>query len=243
MNILLATLAAACVSGAAIASENPLSRTVNDPSRLETHRARDADRKPADVLRFSTIAPGDAVADLAAGEGYYTALLSRLVDDDGAVYAIDPVRIFEAFPNARETFPGFQQNDPRENISYSVQKFDELKFAAPLNAVVMGLYYHDTLWTGVDRAAMNKAIFDGLKPGGVYLVFDHLAPEGAPESVTEEHHRMVPGMVRPEIEAAGFEFVGESDALSHPDDPRNISVFDEKIRGKTDRFIYLFRKP
>ncbi len=228
---------------AATASEDAISNAIADPTRLEDHRARDEGRNPAAVLQFAGVKPGDAVADLAAGSGYYTALLSRIVGEEGAVYAIDPERIFESFPEARATFPKFAQDDPRNNISYSVQKFDALTFAAPLDAVVMGLYYHDTIWTGVNRIQMNKAIFDALKPGGVYLVFDHLAPEGAPESVTREHHRMVTGVVKPELEAAGFEFVSESDALAHPDDPRDISVFDETIRGKTDRFIYLFRKP
>lgn len=228
---------------AATANEDAISNAIADPTRLEDHRARDEGRNPASVLQFAGVKSGDAVADLAAGSGYYTALLSRVVGEEGEVYAIDPERIFESFPEARATFPKFAQDDPRNNVSYSVQKFDQLTFAAPLDAVVMGLYYHDTIWTGVDRAEMNKAIFNALKPGGVYLVFDHLAPEGAPDSVTQEHHRMVPGVVKPELEAASFEFIGESDALAHPDDPRNISVFDETIRGKTDRFIYLFRKP
>lgn len=240
--VLITTLGVMAFS-AATANEDAISNAVADPTRLEGHRARDEGRNPIAVLHFSGIQQGDIVADLAAGSGYYTALLSRVVGDDGAVYAVDPERIFESFPDARKTFPKFAQDDPRTNISYSVQKFDELTFAAPLDAVMMGLYYHDTIWTGVDRAAMNKAIFDALKPGGLYLVFDHLAPKGTADSVTQEHHRMVPGLVKPELEAAGFEFVGESDALAHPGDPRDISVFEETIRGKTDRFVYLFRKP
>lgn len=216
---------------------------IEDPSRPETHSERDAGRNPLAVLTFAGIKPGNKVADLAAGQGYYTALLSRVVGDDGSVHAVDPVRVFEAFPNARTTFPAYIESDPRSNVSYTVQKFDELSFPEQLDVVVMGLYYHDTLWTGVDRAVMNKAIYDALKPGGVYLVFDHFALAGADESVTQELHRMVPGVVQPEVEAAGFVFAGESDALANPEDTKDTSVFAEDVRGKTDRFIYLFKKP
>ena len=216
---------------------------VEDASRLETHRARDAGRKPQAVLGLAGVKAGDKVADLAAGSGYYTALLSRVVGEGGAVHAVDPVRIFEAFPNARKTFPAYLESDPRSNVSYTVQKFDELSIPEPLDAVVMGLYYHDTLWTGVDRAAMNKAVYDALAPGGVYVVFDHFALEGADERVTQELHRMPPGIVKPEVEAAGFAFAGESDALSSAEDDKAKSVFAEELRGKTDRFVYLFRKP
>ncbi|MEM9496051.1 MAG: methyltransferase domain-containing protein [Pseudomonadota bacterium] len=235
------------VAGAAYAGERGAERTVAaaiaDKTRLKEHVARDEGRKPLEVLSFAGVKAGNKVADLAAGAGYYTALLSRIVGDAGKIYAVDPVRIFEAFPNARETFPGYLKEDPRGNVDYSVQKFDALKFDAPLDLVVMGLYYHDTVWTRADRAAMNKAIFDALKPGGTYLVIDHLAVAGADEAVTRELHRMVPGVVKPEVLAAGFEFAGETDVLANPDDPRDASVFDEALRGKTDRFVYLFRKP
>ncbi len=239
----IAVLAAALSTQALADGHGAIDAAVADQTRLEEHRARDAGRKPDEVLAFSMIKPGDRVADLAAGGGYYTALLSRLVGAEGAVYAVDPVRIFEAFPSAKDTFPGYLEKDPRQNVSYTVQKFDELTFPAPLDAVMMGLYYHDTLWTGVDRAAMNKAIFDALKPGGVYIIIDHLAAEGADEAVTEEFHRMVPGLVKPEVTAAGFEYEAASDVLKSSDDPRDISVFDETIRGATSRFVYRFRKP
>ncbi len=229
-------------AAAAWADAGP-SGAVADPSRLEAHRARDADRKPADILALSGVKAGDKVADLAAGGGYYTGLLSRLVGPDGRVYAVDPERIFEAFPDARETFPAYLEDDPLKNVDYTVQKFDALTFPEPLDAVFMVLYYHDTLWTGADRAAMNRAIFDALKPGGVYLIIDHNSAPDADASVTRELHRMVPGVVMPEVTAAGFALAGESDILKNAEDPLTDSVFSDGRRGKTDRFVYLFRKP
>ncbi len=216
---------------------------VGDTTRLEDHKVRDGDRKPEAILTLAGVKKGGKVADLAAGSGYYTALLSRIVGEAGKVYAVDPTRIFEAFPNASKTFPAYLEKDPRDNIEYSVQKFDELSFGEPLDAIVMGLYYHDTVWTGADRTAMNKAIFDALKPGGVYLVIDHNAAADADEAVTKDLHRMTPGVVKPEVLAAGFSLAAQSDALANPEDQLTESVFADGVRGKTDRFVYLFRKP
>ncbi|MGD8380361.1 MAG: methyltransferase, partial [Gammaproteobacteria bacterium] len=50
-------------------------------------------------------------------------------------------------------------------------------------------------------------------------------------------------VVKKEVEAAGFVFDGESDALRNPDDPHDVSVFDKSIRGHTDQFMYRFKKP
>lgn len=233
-------------SGEAEASQSAkdmIAEIVASPDRSEEHKVRDAGRKPADILAFSKIKPGDKVGDLAAAGGYYTAMLSRLVGDEGAVYSVDPSRIFDHFPNARETFPKYAESDPRDNVSYTVQKFDELAFDEPLDVIMMVLYYHDTVWTGVDRAAMNKALYDALKPGGMLVVVDHNAAEGAGDEVTEDLHRMVRGVVEPEVTAAGFVLDGKSDVLSNPDDDRTISVFDEAVRGSTDRFVYRFKKP
>ena len=216
---------------------------VDDNSRLEEHRVRDAGRKPRDVLKLIDLAEGDVVAELAAGSGYYAAILSRAVGSEGKVYAVDPKPIFEAFPDARKTFPRFQSLDPRGNIVYSVQNMDSLRIPEPLDSALMILYYHDTIWTGEDREAMNRAIFDALKPGGQFLLVDHHGESGAPDSITRELHRMDAAIVIPEVTAAGFVLERESTLLANPDDPRTTSVFDETWRGRTDRFIYVFRKP
>ena len=94
-----------------------------------------------------------------------------------------------------------------------------------------------------DRIAMNRSIFNALRPGGVFLVIDHSAEEGTGDSVVGDYHRIDEAFVREEIETAGFYLVGESGILSNPEDPRTISVFDASIRGSTDRFALLYRKP
>lgn len=235
-------LAVLLPAGAATAD---IAAAVADPTRPAEHRARDVDRRPAAVLAFAFPGPVDglAVADLVPGGGYYTAILSRMVGEAGRVHAVNPERIFEHFPQAREGFPAYLKEDPRTNVTYSVQRLDELLLPSGLDGAMMVLYYHDMLWTGVDRSEMNRRVFAALKPGGVFLVVDHHAPPGSAEAVSRTLHRMDAAIVLEEVPRAGFEFAGESDILSHPTDPRTASVFDADIRGRTDRFVYLFRKP
>jgi predicted methyltransferase len=96
-----------------------------------------------------------------------------------------------------------------------------------------------------DRHAMNRTAFAALKPGGLYVVIDHSAVDGAPLETAEGTalHRIDQAIVRQEVEAAGFVFDGEIDVLRNPDDARAISVFDPAIRGHTDQFVMRFRKP
>jgi predicted methyltransferase len=92
-------------------------------------------------------------------------------------------------------------------------------------------------------AAVNKAVFAALKPGGVYIVLDHSAANGSGLSATDTLHRIDEAAVKKEVEAAGFVLESESNALRNPKDPRTAKVFDPSIRGHTDQFILKFRKP
>jgi predicted methyltransferase len=99
------------------------------------------------------------------------------------------------------------------------------------------------LHTGpVDMAAFNRTVYAALKPGGLYLVLDHIAANGSPADVTDTLHRIEPSTVRREVEAAGFTFQGESTLLANPSDPHTAGVFDASIQGRTDQFILRFRR-
>lgn len=218
-------------------------QAVQDETRLPEAIERDTARKPGDVMTFAGVGSGDRIVEFAPAGGYYTALLSRAVGETGHVYAVDPERIFEYFPNGRKGFPAYIEKDPRANVTYSIQKLDALDVPGPLDQAWMVLYYHDTIWTKEDRQEMNKRIFHALEPGGVFLVLDHHALAGAPDSVTRDLHRVDAALVQREIEAAGFVLDATSDLLANPDDPRNDSVFGEDRRGNTDRFLWRFKKP
>ncbi|MEP7007203.1 MAG: methyltransferase, partial [Sphingomonas bacterium] len=110
----------------------------------------------------------------------------------------------------------------------------------------IGQNYHDLkdpFMGPVDIAAFNKAVFAALKPGGVYVVLDHVAAKGSPANVTDTLHRIEPSVVRREVEAAGFVFDSESAILANPQDPHTAGPFDASIQGRTDQFLFKFRKP
>lgn len=216
---------------------------VGDATRIAEARARDAFRRPAELLAFVGVEPGDTIVEIAPGGGYDTALLSRVAGPTGKVYAVDSATLFEYMPSLRESFPAYIAQDPRDNVAYSVQPLEALELPEQVDFFWMSMFYHDTVWLGVDRVAMNRYIFEHLKPGGVYFVVDHHAVAGAGDAVTRELHRIDAETVRKEVEAAGFRLAAMSDALLNTDDPRTVSVFDDSIRGRTDRFAYKFVKP
>lgn len=223
------------------ADEAAIAAAVADPTRLEAQVGRDAARQPAAVLAFSQIGPGDSVLDLEAGAGYYTRMLSNLVGPEGRVHAVSSTFVAETYPQAVEAIAEFEAT--AGNVTTQTAAFDELTFDQTYDAAVMVLFYHDTAWIPYDRAVMNQQIFDALEPGGTFLVIDHHAPEGSGVENANTTHRIESSVVMEEVLAAGFEFDGESDALAHPEDDRTANVFDENIRGLTDRFIYRFRRP
>jgi predicted methyltransferase len=122
------------------------------------------------------------------------------------------------------------------------------QFAIPQKADVIwtSQNYHDypdKFMGPTDPALLNKAVFAALKPGGVFVVVDHVAEAGSGLRDTDTLHRVDPAIVKSQVIAAGFTFDGESDVLRNPADTHTLKVFDASIRGHTDQFVYRFRKP
>src|SRR6185436_13704917 len=131
------------------------------------------------------------------------------------------------------------------NVSVNPQPFTTLDLPEKVDLVWTSQNYHDLHLKrfNLDVGAVNKAVFAALKPGGYYIVLDHAAATGSPVDVADTLHRIDPAIVRREVEAAGFKYVGEDSALRSTTDDHSKSVFDPAIRGHTDQFIYKFRKP
>lgn len=252
-NLVLAAaagLALTAAASAAFAADVPLKPTkiqfaaVADAKRPEADIKRDAERKPADMLAFAGVRPGYKVADFIPGSGYFTRLFSDVVGRKGVVYMYEPSE-FAKFSKSPLPANGSHPDPARPNIVFLTGPAND--FAAPekLDVVWTSQNYHDlkdSFAAPADTAQVNKAIFAALKPGGVYIVLDHVALPDTPDA-TDKLHRIDPAIVRKEVEAAGFVFDGETDVLHNANDPHTVKVFDPSIRGHTDQFVYRFRKP
>lgn len=237
----------ACASLSGPDRDAAIAAAVADSTRPAADTARDPERKPAETLAFAGLKPGDKVADYMAGGGYFTRLFGDVVGSGGHVYAVEPKEVF-VFPSAVKSTADLQAwAAVHTNVSVTIAPaLQALQYPEPLDMFWISQNYHDLkdkFMGPLDTAAFNRAVYAALKPGGVYIVLDHVAAKGAPDDVTETLHRIDPAVVRREVEAAGFKFEGESSILANPDDPHTVKVFDKSIRGHTDQFIYRFRKP
>lgn len=212
-----------------------------DSSRPQEDRDLDPTRQPKLVLEFFGIGPGDRVADLLAGGGYYTRILVPLVGESGRVYAGNNPFFAQFFGEAFESLLAEPQFG---NVIDIDGRVDELALPTDgsLDAVIISQAYHDLVLGDEDRGAMNRAVFAALKSGGVYGIIDHAAAVGSGTSATESLHRIDKQFVYDEVTVAGFEFAGETDVLANPDDDHTVSVFDPGVRGRTDRFVLRFEK-
>lgn len=234
----------------AAAPDPPLTRVeieaiVAAEDRDPDDREADARRAPVDLLLFIGVAPGMEVADLGAGFGYTTELLARAVGPTGKVYGQNPKFVLERF--AEKGWSARLAKPVMKNVVRVDREFvDPLPPEVQgLDAVVNVLFYHDFEWMGVDRAAHNAAIFRALRPGGVYVIVDHSAKEGAGASGSQTLHRIEEKLVREELAAAGFELVEEGSFLRNPSDTRdwNALPWQNGREELSDKFVLKFRKP
>ena len=242
----LATLASAAADKPP-AVPKAVAAAVADPARPQADRDRDADRKPAECIAFAGLKPGDHIADLIPGGGYFTRIFSGVVGPKGQVFAVAPPKRPDAPPDRPEPSAAVRAiaaDEHYKNVTVSVEKIAELKLPEKLDMVWTSQNYHDVHNVpNIDVAAFNKAVLASLKPGGIYIVIDHAAGKGMGFSATSTLHRSDPDAVKAEVLAAGFEFVGSSDVIANPADDHTAKVFEQGLHDKTDRYLLKFRKP
>ena len=213
------------------------------PARPAEDIARDAARKPGDMVAFAKITPGKTVADIIPGMGYFTRIFAAAVAPGGKVVAVMPPQAEAATPEGAKAVRAMIAASGGAMV-FSPSPADPA-LAGTLDVAWTAQNYHD-LHNGLPPEAVigfNKAVFADLKPGGYYVVLDHAAAAGSGLAATQTLHRIDPAVVKAEVIAAGFVFDGESTALANPADPHTAIVFDPSIRGRTDQFVYRFRKP
>ena len=188
-------------------AEKHLQDAVAAEDRLEEDRARDALRKPAEVLSFFGVQPGMNVVELMSGSGYYIDIIGRAVGPNGRAYAQNNDFVLKRF--AEKNIANRLKNPNLANVSRIDRELDDLGLPSGLDAVLIILFYHDTYWQNVDREKMNRAVFEALKPGGIYGVVDHYAEDGSGSRDVKTIHRMDIALVKKELTDAGFELVAE----------------------------------
>jgi predicted methyltransferase len=231
-NLLLLGLMA--IFSACSTSQAPdLRAVIGDPDRPQIERELDAARKPAQVLAFYGVKSGDKVADLWAGRGYYTAILSQVVGPHGVVYTVNP--------NSRDEINQRWKAAKFANVRVADGPFDNLALPqdGSLDFVLIHLNYHDL--APAAREPMNKRILAALKHGGIYAVVDHSAKDSTGNEAIKTLHRIDKLQVIKEVTEAGFRLAKEGDMLRKPEDTRDFNV--NKERNKDDRFVLAFQRP
>lgn len=218
--------------GVTLAQGGPPADAVTDPAL-----------KGPEVIAFIGVKPGDKVADIVSGR--FARALAAAVGPSGKLYAVMPAEVVKAHP---EVWPMLQAGAAASNgvIEASAPPVNAMGLPkGVLDAVFIRQNYHDLydkFMGPADVPGFNKQVFDALKPGGVFVILDHDAPD-APLSVTETLHRIDKAQVIKDMTAAGFVLDAESALLANPDDDHSKMVFNPQIRGKTDQFLLRFRKP
>jgi predicted methyltransferase len=218
---------------------------VDVADRDAADRDLDAGRKPVEMLTFFGIEPGMRVAELMAGRGYTAELLARVVGPQGEVYVQNNRFVLERFaeaPLSERLKKPVMKNAKRVDAELE----NPLPGVSDLDAVLMVLFYHDSVWQKADRVAMNRAIFAALKPGGVFGVVDHSARPGDGVKEAQTLHRIEQSVVEREVTGAGFVLEASADFLKNDQDTRDWNASPSKAaerRGTSDRFALKFVKP
>lgn len=208
---------------------------IQNPIRTERDRQMDGARRPVEFLHFTKVKAGMNVLDLSAGAGYTAQLLALAVGANGKVWA--------------------QREQPGEPLTKRLADNPQPQFVAvyrpfedpvppelpKLDLVTFVNNYHDIAYLPVDRAKMNKRIFDALKPGGYYVIVDHSASAGSGTSVAKSLHRIEETVVVNEVQKAGFVLDDEGRFLRNVADTREDTSNSSKV--PTDKFVLRFMKP
>ena len=242
--LLAAGAASFVIASTASAAPADIAAALADPARPAEDVARDAARKPGELLEMMGVKAGDKVADFVIGGGYFTRILSAAVGPNGKVYAYQPAEFIAYQASYGENLK--KVAGAYKNVTPLDASFQALDLPDGLDAIITVQNYHDLYLKPFPvgtAAKVDAELFKSLKPGGVFLVVDHQAVAGSGTSAADSLHRIDPEAVKKDLTAAGFKLESESKLLANAADPHTASVFDASIRGKTDQFILVFRKP
>jgi predicted methyltransferase len=233
---------------APVATSSDIQSVLAHPARSAADRERDARDKPAETYALAAFKRGDTVADILGGSGYNSEILSGIVGPEGKVLLVNNTG-YEAF--GKKGLAERLADNRLPNVQHIVGPSDALGMGENvLDGAVIVMSYHDLYWVNekdgwpkIDADKFLDQIARALKPGGALLVVDHSAKEGTGSSAAQALHRIDEQFAIADFARHGLVLETSSDALRNPGDDRSKPVFDPAIRGKTDRFVHLYRKP
>jgi predicted methyltransferase len=250
LKIVAAALALSTAIAAPAAAPRPatIAAAVAATDRNPDNVKLDEGRKPAQVLQFLGLRPGMHVLDLFGANAYWAEIMAPVVGPKGHDTVWEATQFYS--DKTKESFEAFAAKHP--NVSIVVSPFEAPNL--PKNYadfVILNDNYHDTYWQSdkykiprMDPHAFLEAVYASMKPGAVIGVIDHIAnPNDDTRATVEKFHRIDPNVVKADFKRAGFVFVKSSDMLRNSADDHTLLVFDPKVRGHTDRFVFEFRKP
>jgi predicted methyltransferase len=248
-SMLSATLALApgCAS-IGTPAKDALTSALANAARSDTDRERDLRDHPSEVLGLAGFKPGMKIADIFGGGGYYSEIIASIVGPRGHVRLINnPPYDGYAKKGLEKRFAGGRLS----NVSYEVLPPEDMKLGrGTLDGALIVMSYHDLYvadpadnWPAIDAGQFIDQIVAGLKHGGVLLIVDHEAQPGTGKDDAQKLHRIEASYAIADFKAHGLQFVGSLPVLANSEDDHSLNVFDKAIRGKTDRFVHLYRKP
>lgn len=250
VTLLAAVALAACAStpaGPPALTAADYATALNDPARPAADKADDVARKPAEVLAFAKLRPGDTVVEMEAGRGWYSDIISTAIGPTGKLIVQYPAEFAYGDP----AFKARTDAGRLKNATITKTHFDKLEAAdGSVDRVLWILGPHEVYFTPPNSQGLGEEtktyaeIMRVLKPGGEFIAMDHAANPGADKvQAASTVHRVDPAVVLAAAKAAGLVYVEKSDILANPQDDRSKRVFDATIRRHTDQFLYRFRKP
>ena len=245
--LILAALMVSAVPVAASAAPADVKASVAaTASRSEENVKLDESRKPAEVLKFLGLQQGMWVADPFGSNLYWAEITAPAVGPKGRVTIWEPKQFYDQ--KSFDRLAAFNGKQP--NVFMRVSPMEAPDLPGKYDFMLINLDYHDVYWESakygipkMDPDQWLKTIYASMKPGGIVGVIDHAANPGDTRATVEKLHRIDPATVKADFQRAGFVLEGESNILRNPADDHSLLVFDPAIRGKTDRFVFKFRKP
>lgn len=231
---------------AADAAADAIRNSIASPQRTDADRERDTREKPAEVLAFAGVRPGMTVADLLSGGGYYTELLSGVVGPSGKVYAVNNVPYLNYSKKGREE----RFTEGRlGNVEHRVVEASYMNLPPKsVDVAIMVMSFHDIFWIDekegwpeISTTGFYDSVKRVLKPGGKLLIIDHNAPPGSGREMAGKAHRLNEEWAKNSLTSNGFVLEKTFDGLRNPADQLDKMVFDPAVRGKTDRYVHLYR--